>query len=45
MFTGTMLAVVTGCERAYSQRYAERFLARLAHAEATERLTEGTSEK
>ena len=30
-YTGTMLAVVTGRERAYSQRYTERFLARLAH--------------
>lgn len=39
-YTGTMLAVVTGRERAYSQRYAERFLARLAQAGAAERLTE-----
>jgi hypothetical protein len=39
-YTGTMLAILTGRERAYSQRYAERFLARLAHAEAAERLTE-----
>jgi len=39
-YTGTMLAVVTGRERAYSQRYTERFLARLAHAGAAERLTE-----
>src|SRR5438876_6275013 len=39
-YTGTMLAVVTGRERAYSQRYAERFLARLAHAGAAEPLTE-----
>ena len=38
--TGTMLAVLTGRERAYSQRYTERFLARLAHAGAAERLTE-----
>ena len=35
-----MLGVVTGRERAYSQRYTERFLARLAHAGAAERLTE-----
>ncbi|TMC15926.1 MAG: hypothetical protein E6J34_20710, partial [Chloroflexi bacterium] len=35
-----MLALVTGRERAYSHRYTERFLARLAHAGATERLTE-----
>src|SRR5260221_5130528 len=35
-----MLAVVTGRQRAYSQRYTERFLARLAHAGAAERLTE-----
>jgi hypothetical protein len=39
-YTGTMLAVVTGRERAYSQRYAERFLARLAHAGGAECLTE-----
>src|SRR5436853_4437800 len=39
-YTGTMLALVTGRERAYSHRYTERFLARLAHAGATERLTE-----
>jgi hypothetical protein len=38
-YTGTMLALVTGRERAYSQRYTERFLARLAHAGLTERLT------
>ena len=39
-YTGTMLAVLTGRERAYSQRYAERFLACLAHAGAAECLTE-----
>jgi hypothetical protein len=39
-YTGTMLAMVTGRERAYSQRYTERFLARLAHAGAAECLTE-----
>jgi hypothetical protein len=39
-YTGTMLAVLTGRERAYSQRYTERFLARLAHARAAECLTE-----
>ena len=39
-YTGTILALVTGRERAYSQRYAERFLARLAHAGAAGRLTE-----
>ncbi len=39
-YTGTMLAVVTGRERAYSQRYTERFLACLAHARADDRLTE-----
>jgi hypothetical protein len=39
-YTGTMLAVVTGRERAYSQRYTERFLARLAHAGAAQHLTE-----
>src|SRR5258708_37296879 len=42
-YTGTMLAVVTGRERAYSHRYAERFLARLAHVGAAERLTEVTA--
>jgi hypothetical protein len=38
--TGTMLAILSGRERADSQRYTERFLARLAHAGAAERLTE-----
>jgi hypothetical protein len=38
-YTGTMLAVLTGRPRAYSQRYTERFLARLAHAGAADRLT------
>ncbi len=42
-YTGTMLAMLTGRERAYSQRYTERFLARLAHAGAAERLTEATA--
>ena len=39
-YTGTMLALLTGRERAYSQRYTERFLARLAHAGVAKRLTE-----
>src|SRR5260370_11734271 len=39
-YTGTMVAVLTGGERADSQRYTERFLARLADAGADERLTE-----
>jgi hypothetical protein len=39
-YTGTTLALMTGRERAYSQRYTERFLARLAHAGVAERLTE-----
>jgi hypothetical protein len=39
-YTGTMLGVLTSRERAYSQRYTERFLARLAHAGAAEYLTE-----
>lgn len=39
-YTGTMLAVLTGRERAYSQRSTERFLARVAHVGAAERLTE-----
>src|SRR5438045_9775121 len=40
-YTGTMLARLSGRERAYSQRYTERFLAGLAHRGAAERLTEG----
>jgi hypothetical protein len=39
-YTGTMLAMLTGRKRTYSQRYTERFLASLAHAGTTERLTE-----
>jgi hypothetical protein len=39
-YTGTLLAVVTGRPRAYSQRYTERFLVRLAQAGVAERLTE-----
>jgi hypothetical protein len=35
-----MLAMLTGRARASSQRYTERFLARLAQARAAERLTE-----
>jgi hypothetical protein len=42
-YTGTMLALLAGRERAYSQRYAERFLAQLAHAGAAERLTQGVA--
>jgi hypothetical protein len=42
-YTGTMLAVLTGRERAYSQRYTERFLACLAHAGIAERLTEAVA--
>ena len=38
-YTGTMLAVLTGRQRAYSQRYTERFLACLAHTGAAECLT------
>jgi hypothetical protein len=38
-YTGTLLALVTGRERAYSQRYAERFLSSLAKAGAAECLT------
>ena len=38
-YTGTLLALVTGRERAYSQRYAERFLSGLAKAGAAECLT------
>src|SRR5947207_7003908 len=39
-YTGTMLALLSGRERAYSQRYTERFLARLAAVGMAERLTE-----
>jgi len=39
-YTGAMLALLTGRERAYSQRYTERFLAHLAQAGAAECLTE-----
>src|SRR5947208_1145702 len=42
-YTGTMLAVVTSRERAYSQRYTERFLARLAQAGAAEPLTKAVA--
>jgi hypothetical protein len=38
-YTGTLLALVTGRERAYSQRSAERFLAGLAKAGAADSLT------
>jgi hypothetical protein len=38
-YTGTLLALIAGRERAYSQRYTERFLARLAHAGVAECLT------
>lgn len=38
-YTGTLLALVTGRARAYSQRYAERFLSGLARAGAAECLT------
>ncbi len=39
-YTGTMLALLTDRECAYSQGYTERFLARLAHSKAVESLTE-----
>ena len=39
-YTGTMLARLCGRERAYSQRYTERFLAKLAHTGAAERLAQ-----
>ncbi len=39
-YTGTMLARLSGRPRAYSQRYTERFLARMAHAGAAACLTE-----
>jgi hypothetical protein len=38
-YTGTLLALVTGRQRAYSQRYTERFLSRLAKAGAADALT------
>jgi hypothetical protein len=39
-YTGTMLAILSGRECAYSQGYTEQFLARLVRAKAVERLTE-----
>src|SRR5438270_9205835 len=42
-YTGTMLAVVTGRERASSHRYVAWFLARLAHAGACEPLAKGVA--
>ncbi len=39
-YTGTMLAILSGRECAYSQGYTEQFLTRLAGAKAAERLTE-----
>jgi hypothetical protein len=39
-YSGTMLALLTDRECAYSQGYTERFLARLAHTKAVESLTE-----
>ena len=39
-YTGTMLAILSDRECAYSQGYTEQFLARLARAQAAERLTE-----
>jgi hypothetical protein len=40
-YTGTMLARLSGRERAYSQRYTERFLARLAHGFRSRTLDRG----
>ena len=39
-YTGTMLAILSGRQCAYSQGYTEQFLARLARAQAAERLAE-----
>ena len=39
-YTGTMLAILSDRECAYSQGYTEQFLARLARAKASEHLTE-----
>src|SRR5205823_10382442 len=39
-YTGTMLALLTDRECAYSQGYTERFLARLAQTKVVESLTE-----
>lgn len=39
-YTGTMLAILSDRQRAYSQGYTEQFLARLARTKAAERLTE-----
>lgn len=38
-YTGTMLALLSGRQRAYSQGYTEQFLASLARTQAAERLT------
>ena len=35
-YTGTMLAILSGCQCAYSQGYTEQFLARLARAKAAD---------
>ena len=39
-YTGTMLAILSGRQCAYSQGYTEQFLARLAGTKAAECLTE-----
>jgi hypothetical protein len=38
-YTGTMLALLSGRQRAYSQGYTDQFLASLARTQAAERLT------
>jgi hypothetical protein len=43
-YTGTLLALVTGRGCAYSYAYVEQFLARLAHAQADEDLTDAVAQ-
>ena len=43
-YTGTLLALVTGRGCAYSYAYVEQFLARLAHAQADEGLTDAVAQ-
>ena len=43
-YTGTLLALVTGRGCAYSYAYVEQFLARLAHAQADDGLTDAVAQ-
>jgi hypothetical protein len=44
IYTGTLLALVTGRGCAYSYAYVEQFLSRLAHAQADEGLTDAVAQ-